>query len=160
MFATSSKDGYIFLYTIPSYKLIRSIYIPYLLNDETEFFYADNIFLSNYPLPCITIYIYKKRIFKIFTINGSWIGDIEENKNIESIKCGIIFTSYDYQDYLIYCTNNGFIKIRKLPELDLIQEINPLNKSIECLCVSKDSRLIFCWSDSNEIVVISNNFVN
>ena len=159
MFATSSKDGYIFLYTIPSYKLIRSIYIPYLLNDETEFFYADNIFLSNYPIPCITIYISKKRIFKIFTINGSWIGDIEENKNIESIKCGTILTSYDYQDYLIYGTNNGFIKIRKLPELDLIQEINPLNKSIECLCVSKDSRLIFCWSDSNEIVVISNNFV-
>ena len=115
--------------------------------------------MSNYPLSCITIYISKKRIFKIFTINGSWIGDIEENKNIESIKCGIIFTSYDYQDYLIYCTNNGFIKIRKLPELDLIQEINPLNKSIECLCVSKDSRLIFCWSDSNKIVVVSNNFV-
>ena len=160
MFATSSKDGYIMLYTLPSFNLIRSIYIPNLFKDEAEFLYADNIFLSNHPLPCITIYISKKKIFKAFTINGNWIGDIKEEK-IENIKCGFIFSSYDFQDYLIYSSNNGFIKIRKLPELNLIHEINPLNKSksIECLCLSKDLRFIFGWSDSNEILVISNNFI-
>ena len=160
MFATSSKDGYVLLYTYPSFNLIRSIYIPCLFKEETEFTYADNIFLSNYPLPCISIYIAKKKVFKTFTINGNSINEIKEEENTEYIKSGIVFTSFDYQDYLIYGTSDGFIKLRKFPELDLIQQMNPFNngKSIESLCLSKDSRFIFCWSDSNEIAVISNNF--
>ena len=159
MFGSTSKDGYVMLYILPSFNLIRSIYIPFLFEEEKEFLWAENIFISNYPLPCFTIYISKKKIFKTFTINGHLIGEITEDENAESIKCGTVFTSFNYQDYLIYGTNDGFIKIRKFPELDLIHKINPFNneKSIECLCVSKDTRFIFCWSDSNEIAVISNN---
>ena len=159
MFATTSKDGYIMLYTVPKINSIRSIYVPSLFKDEKEFLWADNIFLSNYPLPCFAIYISKKKIFKTFTINGHFMEDIKEDENTENIKCGTVFTSFNYQDYLIYGTNDGFIKLRKFPELDLIHKINPFKgKSIECLCLSKDSRFIFCWSDSNEIAVISNNF--
>ena len=159
MFATTSKDGYIMLYTVPKINSIRSIYVPSLFKDEKEFLWADNIFLSNYPLPCFAIYISKKKIFKTFTINGHYMEDIKEDENTENIKCGTVFTSFNYQDYLIYGTNDGFIKLRKFPELDLIHKINPFKgKSIECLCLSKDSRFIFCWSDSNEIAVISNNF--
>ena len=160
MFATSSKDGYIMLYTYPTFNLIRSIYIPSLFKEEKEFLWADNIFLSNYPLPCFTIYITKKKLFKIYTINGNFIKEIKEDENINNIKCGYIFTSFEFQDYLIYGTNNGFIVLRKFPELNLIQKINPFNneKSIECLCLSKDLRFIFCWSESNEIAIISNNF--
>ena len=160
MFATSSLDGYIMLYTFPSFNVIRSIYIPFLFKEQTEFLHADNIFLSNYPLPCFAIYISKKKLFKIFTINGHDIGEMKEDSDIESIKCGFVLTSFDFQDYLIYGTNDGFVKIRRFPELNLIHKINPFNngKSIESLCVSKDSRFIFCWSDSNEIGVISNNF--
>ena len=160
MFATSSKDGYIMIYTLPSLNIIRSIYIPSLFKEETEFLYADNIFISNYPLPSFAIYIAKKKLFKIFTINGNNIGEIKEEENTEIIKCGTVFTSCDFQDYLIYGTNDGFIKIRKFPELDLIQIVNPFNngKSIESLCISKDLRFIFCWADINEIGVISNNF--
>ena len=55
MFATSSLDGYIMLYTFPSFNVIRSIYIPFLFKEQTEFLHADNIFLSNYPLPCFAI---------------------------------------------------------------------------------------------------------
>ena len=160
MFATTSKDGYIMLYTVPKINSIRSIYVPSLFKDEKEFLWADNIFLSNYPLPCFAIYISKKKLFKTFTINGHYMEDIKEDENTENIKCGTVFTSFNYQDYLIYGTNDGFIKLRKFPELDLIHKINPFKgKSIECLCLSKDSRFIFCWSDSNEIAVISNNFV-
>ena len=160
MFATSSKDGYIMLYTYPTFNLIRSIYIPSIFKEEKEILWADNIFLSNYPLPCFTIYIAKKKIYKIYTINGQFIEEIKEDEEITNIKCGYVFTSFDFQDYLIYGTNNGFIKLRKFPELNLIQKINPFNndKSIECLCLSKDLRFIFCWSESNEIAVISNNF--
>ena len=160
MFATSSKDGYIMLYTFPSFNLIRSIYVPFLFKDEAEFNYADKIFLSNYPLPCFSIYIAKKKIFKTFTINGHYMNDIKEEENIQYIKNDIVFTSFDYQDYLIYSTNDGLIKLRKFPELNLINSINPFNngKPIKCLCLSKDKRFIFCWSESNEIGVISNNF--
>ena len=159
MFGSTSKDGYVMLYILPSFNLIRSIYIPFLFEEEKEFLWAENIFISNYPLPCFTIYISKKKIFKTFTINGHLIGEITEDENAESIKCGTVFTSFNFQDYLIYGTNDGFIKIRKFPELDLIHKIYPFNneKSIECLCISKDTRFIFCWSDSNEIAVISNN---
>ena len=148
------------LYTFPSFNLIRSIYVPFLFKDEAEFNYADKIFLSNYPLPCFSIYIAKKKIFKTFTINGHYMNDIKEEENIQYIKNDIVFTSFDYQDYLIYSTNDGLIKLRKFPELNLINSINPFNngKPIKCLCLSKDKRFIFCWSESNEIGVISNNF--
>ena len=160
MFATSSKDGYIMLYTYPTFNLIRSIYIPLLFKEEKEFLWANNIFLSNYPYPCFTIYIEKKQLFKIYSINGHFIQDIKEEDNTENIKCGFVFTTFNFQDYLIYGTNNGFIKLRKFPELNLIHKISPFNnnKNIECLCISKDYRFIFCWSESNEIAVISNNF--
>ena len=161
MFATSSKDGFIMLYTLPSYELVRSIYIPSLFKDESEFLYADKVFLSNCPLPCITVYISKKKLFKTFTINGHFIQDLKEEEEINYIKNPIVFTSFDYQDYLIYGTNNGLIRIRKFPEMELVHSVNPFNndKSIECLCLSLDQKYCFAWSSSNEIAVISNSFI-
>ena len=161
MFATSSKDGFIMLYTLPSYELVRSIYIPSLFKDESEFLYADKVFLSNCPLPCITVYISKKKLFKTFTINGHFIQDLKEEEEINYIKNPIVFTSFDYQDYLIYGTNNGLIRIRKFPEMELVHSVNPFNndKSIECLCISLDQKYCFAWSSSNEIAVISNSFI-
>ncbi len=160
MFATSSKDGYVMIYTFPGFNLIRSIHIPSLFKDESEFLYADNIFLSNSPLASITIFISKKRLFKTFTINGHFMQDLEEDKEVNSIKNPFVFTSFDFQDYLIYGTNNGLIKIRKFPEMELVNKANPFNngKSIECLCLSLDNRYCFAWSSSNEIAVISNCF--
>ena len=160
MCATSSKDGYVMIYTFPAFDLIRSIHIPSLFKDESEFLYADNIFLSNSPLPCITVFISKKRLFKIFTINGHFMQDLEEDKEVNSIKNPFVFTSFDFQDYLIYGTNNGLVKIRRFPEMELVNQANPFNnnKSIECLCLSLDNRYCFAWSSSNEIAVISNCF--
>jgi WD40 repeat protein len=160
MCATSSKDGYVMIYTFPAFDLIRSIHIPSLFKDESEFLYADNIFLSNSPLPCITVFISKKRLFKIFTINGHFMQDLEEDKEVNCIKSPFVFTSFDFQDYLIYGTNNGLVKIRRFPEMELVNQANPFNnnKSIECLCLSLDNRYCFAWSSSNEIAVISNCF--
>ena len=159
MFATSSKDGYVMICTLPSFNLVRSIYIPSLFKDESEFLYADNVFLSNSPLPSITVYISKKRLFKTFTINGHFIQDIKE-EGVNSIKSPIVFESFDYQDYLIYGTNIGVIKIRKFPEMELVNSVKPFNneKSIECICLSLDQKYFFAYSSSNEIAVISNCF--
>jgi len=81
-------------------------------------------------------------------------------EDVNSIKNPIIFSSYDFQDYLIYGTNNGFVKIRKFPEMELVNKSNPFNngKSIQCLCLSLDKKYCFAWSSSNEIAVISNSF--
>jgi hypothetical protein len=86
--------------------------------------------------------------------------DLEEDKEVNSIKNPFVFTSFDFQDYLIYGTNNGLVKIRRFPEMELVNQANPFNnnKSIECLCLSLDNRYCFAWSSSNEIAVISNCF--
>ena len=160
MFATSSKDGYIMIHILPTFNLVRSIHIPSLFKEESEFLYADNVFLSSSPLPCITVFIGKKKLFKTFTINGHFIQDIKEDEEVNAIKSPIVFTSFDFQDYLIYGTNNGFVKIRKFPEMELVNKIKPFNngKSIECLCLSLDNKYCFAWSCSNEIAVISSCF--
>jgi WD40 repeat protein len=66
MIATSSYDNYINLYTLPKCKLVHNIKLN--LNE-----YANKIFLSNSPLPCIVTYFIKKKEFKVFTINGKEI---------------------------------------------------------------------------------------
>lgn len=102
----------------------------------------------------------QKKLFKTFTINGHFIQDIKEDEEVNAIKSPIVFTSFDFQDYLIYGTNNGFVKIRKFPEMELVNKIKPFNngKSIECLCLSLDNKYCFAWSCSNEIAVISSCF--
>ena len=160
IFATSSKDGYIMIYTLPSFDLVRSIYIPSLFQDESEFLYADNVFISNSPLPSITVYISKKKLFKTFTINGHFMQDLKEEEGVNCIKSPLVFTSFDYQDYLIYGTDNGLVRVRKFPEMDLVNSANPFNngKSVECICLSLDQKYCFAWSSSNEIAVMSNCF--
>ena len=160
MFATSSKDGYVMIFTLPTFSLIRSIHIPSLFKDESEFLYADNVFLSNSPLPTITVFISKKKLFKTFTINGHFIQDTKEEETVNAIKSPFVFTSFDFQDYLIYGTSDGILKIRKFPEMELATSYNPFSngKSIECLCLSLDKKYCFAWSSSNEIAAISNCF--
>ena len=39
------------------------------INEISDEIYADNVFLSSNPLPCITIYISKLKLFLTYTIN-------------------------------------------------------------------------------------------
>ena len=160
MFAVSSRDGFINLYIAPSLKLVRTIYLNNNKKEKDELLYADHIFLSSSPLACITLYINSKRLFKSYTINGEFICDINECDDSSKIKSPIIYTNNSFQDILIYGTNDGFIKIRKFPEMTLINSVKVFpGEEINTICVSPDKKHCYVWSSSNIIAVIKDSSI-
>ena len=159
MFATASMDGYIMIYILPSFVLVGSIQI-FQENSEMDAFgdeslYAKNIFLSSSPLPCLVAFINSRKLFKIFSINGGYIGQVEENEDTKKLNEPIIFKNLDFQDFLIYATDDGYIKIRSFPNMNLINMIKPLEgQEIKTICISPDRRYCFAWSHSNNILII------
>ena len=113
-FTTKARKGE---YTYPELKLFRVISLHQLNS-------LDNVFISNTPLPCYTIYISEKLLFKTFSINGELIYNEKEEEST-GIKCPIIFKNLQFNDFLIYGTENGFIKIRSFPDMKLINSIKP-----------------------------------
>ena len=156
MFGVSSKDGFIDLHILPSHKLVRTIYLNKNKKDKIKtLLYADNIFLSSSPLACIVLYIKSKSLFMSFTINGELICEINESEDNSIIKSSLIYTNNHFQDILIYGTNKGFIKIRKFPEMTLINSIEVFpNKEINSICLSHDKKYCFACSSDNIIAVI------
>jgi len=156
MFGVSSKDGFINLHILPSHKLVRTIYLNKNKNDNIKtLLYADNIFLSSSPLACIVLYIKSKSLFMSFTINGELICEINESEDNSIIKSSLIYMNNHFQDILIYGTNKGFIKIRKFPEMTLINSIEVFpNKEINSICLSHDKKYCFACSSDNIIAVI------
>ena len=155
MFAVSSRDGFINLHILPSFKLVRTICLNKNKENYEELIYADNIFLSSSPLACITLYINSKKLFKSYTINGEIISEIKETGDSCKIKSPIIYTNYYFQDILLYGTNDGFIKLRKFPEMTLINSIEVFpGEEINTICISPDKKYCFVWSFGNVIAVI------
>ena len=126
--------------------------------EEEEQLYADNVFLSSSPLPCVTIYISKKKLFRTYTINGEFVSEESEEDEYGSqfIKSPIVFRSLNFQDFLIYGTDKGCIKIRSFPRMKLIGNIIEVTPgvSIETLELSYDKRYCYAWSKGNEINII------
>ena len=157
MFATSSKDGLIMLHVLPTFKLIRTIKIS-INENEKEFVFGDNIFLSSSPIPCVTVYISSKGLFKTYSINGAQLFEITELENSVYIKCSKIIHDLNFQDILIYGTNNGFIKIRKFPDMSLINTIEFLDgKPIETFTLSQDHRFCFAYCGGDNIAFLSDD---
>ena len=168
MFATSSIDGYVHLYILPSFSMVRSIQISKKVkldinitdydfeeSKKKEFLYADNIFLSSSPLPCIVIYILIKRLFKIYSINGQFIGKVEEENDTGNIKCPLIFKNLNFHDFLIYGTEDGYVKIRSFPDMNVISSIKPFEgQEIKALELSPDKRFCYVWSNRDKIAVL------
>ena len=166
MFASSSKDGYINIYILPSFKLVRSLLISNISDYNSdfeniektkkgEFLFANKIFLSSTPLPCYTIYIKEKHLFKTFSINGEFIYEEEDDENTGNIKCAIIFKNLKFNDFLIYGTQDGFVKIRKFPDMKLINAIKPFEgQEIKALELSPDKRFCYAWSHNDKIAMI------
>ena len=178
MFATSSLDGYIMLYILPSCQLVRSINIniSLKLNINTEkisenIFYefnnnlgiisADNIFLSSSPLPSIIIFISSKAMFVSYTINGGFINNIKETKNTNKITCYKKFKNFNFEEFLIYGTNDGFVKIRSFPKMDLLNYINIYdNYPIKVMELSEDKKCCYVWGRGDEIIVVVDNIIS
>jgi WD40 repeat protein len=169
MFASSSIDGYINIYILPSFSIVRSIAISkkvkcdindydYKEQKGNEFLYADNIFLSSTPLPCLTIYILNKRIFKSYSINGEFISQVEEENDAGNLKNPLMFQNLNFHDFLIYGTDDGYVKIRSFPGMKLISSIKPFEgQEIKALELSPDNRFCFIWSHKDKIAVIKDS---
>ena len=166
MFASSSLDGYINLHILPSFELVHStqicnINVNSYFETDLNIDYANNVFLSSSPLPCIAVYVATKRIFRTFTINGEFIEELEETGNSNYIKCPIIFHDLNFQEYLIYATDDGIVKIRKFPNMELINSVTPGDGSeIVSLDISKDKKYCYIWTNNNKIFIIKDIYTD
>ena len=159
MFATASMDGYVNVHILPSFVLVNSIQLSQKVSEidisEDEFLYANNVFLSSCPLACIVLFMSSKKLFRIFSINGGYISEVGESEDTTKLNDPIIFKNLDFQEFLIYGTDDGYIKIRSFPDMNLIEMIKPFEgQEIKTLAVSPDKRYCFAWSHSNKIVMI------
>ena len=106
IFISSSKDGYINIYTLPNVRFINSIFLPY--------FNADKILISFSPIPSFIIYNEYKKAFKSFSINGRSL--LNYDKYIFNTKEIKLELSDNFIEFLII--NNDYNKKYKMPFLD------------------------------------------
>ena len=163
--ASSANDYYVYIYLFPTFEIFREIkvYENNLRNDfnEDELLVANNVFLSYSPLPCISIFINSKRVFRSFTINGEYISENQESNNSNVINCYKIFNNLSFCDFIIYGTDDGMVKIRSFPDMNLINCYSPFEGcEVLCLEISFDKRFCYAWSRGGEIAVIRDVNVN
>ena len=150
MFATSSYDGYINIYILPLCTLVRSI----RLKKGT---YAKEVFLSNAPLPSIIVFTNEKK-FITFSLSGRIIFEMEED--CSEIISPVMVRDKNFLDYLIYGTEQGLIKIRKFPKMEILSEIDVgKGKPIRTIEVSSDMLFCFVWVEGDKIIVCKNKDV-
>lgn len=116
VYATSSSDGYINLYTFPSNRLFRSIKLPDNLT-------ADYVFVSNSPLPSICVYSRISKMFYCYSINGFLL--CEEFEECKYIMSPQVLTDITFTDYLV---RRGSILII-IRYMELAQETSKLENS-------------------------------
>ncbi len=164
MVATSANDEFIYLYLLPTFEIFRVIKVSEKDIDnieQDELIIANNVFLSSSPLPCISFFINSRKLFKSYTINGAFIGENQESNNSNKINCYIKYNDLNFCDFLIYGTDDGMVKIRSFPEMNLINRFKPFDgEEISCIEISFDKRYCYAWSKGGEIAVIKDTSVN
>ena len=148
IFASTSKDGYINLYTLPKYTLFNSIFV-----DPNEFS-CDEIFLSYSPLPSIIIHSKKNETLLSYSINGTFLKKIEE----PGIKSPKIARDSNFNELLIYISSTtNSIRTLTLPYFDLKKDIPMSMDNIECIDMSYDFKYCFIGNkDGNQIIYLKN----
>ena len=149
IFASCSIDGYINLYTLPLCKLVRSIKIPLVLENNEK---CNFIFLSESSLPSIIIITEDNGKCDIlsYSINGRFLASIKEDKTFE---CPIKIKDLNSFEYLAYYANSK-INIINLPRLTLQFSIEVKN-NFKNLCINDDLTAIYIINeDGTQINVI------
>ena len=128
---------------------------------EQKCLYANNVFLSSCPLSSIVVFIQEANIFRTYTINGKFINETEETDNSSKIYSPIIYKNIiNFHEFLIYGTNNGYIKIRAFPKMNLINKIKFYEDcEIKSLALSNDKKYCYSWAQGNILSVISDNII-
>ena len=108
-FVSSSEDSYVNLYSLPNCDIIHSFEI-----EKPEI-----ALLSGKPLPVCIIYCKNKRKLLVYSVNGHFINEVEEENKPQY---PIIYTNKHFRDYLIYSIK-GSIIIRSLPNLEMFNTI-------------------------------------
>ena len=100
-------------------------------------------------------------MFVSYTINGGFINNIKDTKNTEKITCYKKFKSINFEEFLIYGTNDGFVKIRAFPKMYLINYINIYdNYPVKVMELSEDKKCCYVWGRGDEIVIVVDNIIS
>ena len=150
IFATSSIDGNINLFTWPLCKLFRAIKTINDVNNKCL-----KIFLVETTLPSIIILIEKgnNNEFLSYSINGEFLLSKKENKNMSNI---IKFKNMNSYEYLAFFTGNE-LKILNLPSLSEHLKLNLQNDffNVKFIDINEDLNTIFGINeDGTQIQVI------
>ena len=143
LWISSSVDGYVNLYTLPSCKLVRSIKLQ-----EKKCSYA---FLINSPIPCITVICDgggNSEIF-VYSINGKIISRKQEYFRIVK---PIIVKDANFNEYMAYLGNHS-VYITKLPNLELILNIDEVKNS-HILCCNDNLTTLYVLDKNGSINLI------
>ena len=148
IFATSSIEGNVNLFTWPLCKLFRVIKAPTKIGSSNNIDKCTNIFLVESTLASIIIIIERKNIMEImsYSINGEFLLNVKENKNISNI---IKFKNLNSYEYLALFIGDE-MKIFNLPSLSVHLKIALQNNSI-------DFKFIAINADLNSIFGINDN---
>ena len=150
VFATSSIDGNVNLFTWPLCKLFRSIKS---MNDAHS--KCSKIFLVETSLPSIIILIEKgnKNEFLSYSINGEFLLSKKENKNMSNI---IKFKNMNSYEYLAFFVGNE-LKLLNLPSLSEHLKLNLKDNffSVKFIVINEELNAIFGINeDGTQIQVI------
>ena len=108
----------------------------------------------------MAVFISNKNIFRSYTINGELINEIEEVEESTKIYSPIIYKNLNFHEFLIYGTNNGHIKIRAFPKMNLINSIKIDDCEIKTLVLSNDNKYCYAWGKGDTLSIISDNIIS
>ena len=148
---SAAYDGYINIYTVGKFQHVRSLKLHHLS-------YANDVYISNCPLPCIIAFNKKSNLMKGFTINGSDILLCENKSLIEkTVTAYCYFKDEFFNDYLVMGTSQGYIIIFSFPlmKLENIIEVKK-NTKIQLLITITNIKLMIIL-EGNEFVILTNS---